>query len=183
MSRNSLFLTHSPALFQIGVFCLASCFSVNGAADIYKTVDENGKVIYSDNPRGKKIEAVDLPTVNRQPAQPVIQQRKNIANATTVGPKSYDIDIETPTDQTHVPPGQRDLIVNTSITPPLFKNHKIQVLLDGQLQQSGRSNNVVIKEIFRGAHQIEARVIDQKGNTLGRSEAVTVYVIRPTVSN
>ena len=38
------------------------------ADSVYKSVDENGKVTYSDAPTGKKIDPVDLPQINTAPA-------------------------------------------------------------------------------------------------------------------
>ncbi len=67
---------HMNQLFGIAVLTLLSLQVCAGG--IYKWVDENGKVHYSDRPVGKGVESVKVPTGGRASsvAAPTMQQRR-----------------------------------------------------------------------------------------------------------
>lgn len=166
------------------LLCLL-CVSPVAGAGIYKSVDENGKVIYTDNPNGKKADPVKLPPLNTQPpptatAAPIPEQNMAPERA----PKEYDIRISSPADQTQIPPGQRNLTVAANLAPGLHSTHKVQVYINGSPHGSpSESTSVTIDNIYRGTHQIVVEVLDRWGNTISRSEPVTVYVHRVSVAN
>lgn len=169
-------------MFRMVPLCLL-VLSFFTQAEIYKTVDENGNVIFTDNPHGEKVEEVELPPVNTQPRYTSGKPKKS-KKFTYKAPTKYDISITSPADQTQVLSGQRDLTVIARIAPKLFPGHKIQVLLNGTpFGPSSTKAQITLKEIYRGAHQIQAAVVNDKGKVISRSNAVTVYVRRATVAN
>lgn len=55
-------------LHILSALLLAFGMSTTAYSEIYKTVDENGNVVFTDNPKGNEAEEVQLPEVNTQPA-------------------------------------------------------------------------------------------------------------------
>lgn len=155
---------------------------------IYKSVDENGNVFYSDRPpEGTKQEdAVQLPPVNALPEQP---QGSNPYPANTPPNNErdaaidYSLSLASPAPESHVNPGQRDLPIVLNASPALAPEHRFAFYMDGKLLAESRSNQYVVEEIYRGEHQIRAMIIDENGNMLQETETITIYVHRPSKLN
>jgi len=154
-------------------------------ADIYKTVDEDGKVIFTDTPKDKKAEPVDLPEVNTQPAIPItikLSPPKDEKKKEERKPGDYKITMTAPANETTVTMGQMTLASKVTITPELEDGHKIQFYLDSTKQgKASTATNYTYKDLYRGTHSIHAAIVDKKGKVLKQSEAVTIYVHRPRV--
>ncbi len=149
------------------------------AQTVYKVVDENGKVTYTDSPgNDKQAETVEVPKTNTQPAiKPTTQ-----THAKKTPPKSntnYHVAISSPAPETHLMPGEWHLTVNISVTPQLQENHYL-LLTDngspvGEPQQNGTFN---INYIAPGSHTFTASVVTNTGRNLSTGEPITVYVHR-----
>lgn len=151
--------------------------STSASAEIYKQTDENGRTIYSDNPKGTRMEAVDLPAINSQPA--IKPRPAPSKKSKSVSHVDYQIAINSPEDGTYIPPGQRELLVTFSVQPYLRNDHSFQAFLNGEpFGLPTRSNTIVLNELNRGEYQLSIAVVDNSGNTLGSSDAVTIYVQR-----
>lgn len=161
-----------------GIVCCAGISAQVIANDVYKTVDENGKVTYSDNPTGTKIEEVDLPTINNAPAvEPQPYTPRTRPSHTQSG-----VTITSPSDQTQILAGQRDLIVSAQVNPPIGSGFSAQLYFNGKPFGSPQdSANFVIKEIIRGEHTLSVVVLNPRGKIISRSKSITVYVHRPRV--
>jgi hypothetical protein len=153
------------------------------AGEIYKTVDEQGRVIYSDRPSSQPGERVTLPPVNTLPSditRPASGYPPSQAREPAI---DYQVRIVSPQDNATVPPGQRDLAIAVSLNRPLHRDHLLMFMMDGEPLEETRNNSVVVREITRGAHSLHVEVIDARGNTLTRSGSITVNVHRPSVIN
>lgn len=157
---------------------LTLAISLQTFGGIYKSVDEDGNVVYTDNPKGKKeVEKVDLPTINTQSPTPVVN--RPVAEDELGIPKSYRVSIRQPTDGTQIPTGQTDIQVSVSLTPRLQKGHKVQAYLNGKaFGPSSTSPSLTLKEVYRGEHSLSAAVVDGAGKVISRSDTITIYVQR-----
>lgn len=161
------------------IILLATTYSA--WADVYKTVDKDGRVIYSDSPLSDKAEKVELREINTVPrAEPLPG-----AHVDSVAPQeadiNYKIDIISPRTDVTIPAGQRDLAIAVSLNPPLQNDHLLVYFLNGELLEETTLNNIVVKDVPRGAHTLVVEAIDPNGQSLGTSAPVTVNVIRPVV--
>src|SRR5690606_3503019 len=165
------------------LLCLLLGFSLvfGASAQIYKTVDKDGKVIYTDKPpAAQSAEAVELPPINTLPPEgsaniPVAQPRQQQESI------YYEVDIISPRENVTIPPGQRDLGIAITLNPSLAEDHWLLYFMNGELLEETRESNILIQDVFRGSHTLVVEVIDSNGNSLGKSEPVVVNVIRPTV--
>lgn len=157
----------------------ASCAYVT-ANEIYKVVDENGKVTFSDNPTGTKIESVDLPQINMTPAvdpKPFTPRKKDHKTF-------HNIRITSPSDKTQILPNQRDLTVTAEALPGLSNGFSAQLYMNGMPYGEAQSyTSFFINEITRGEHKINAVILDPKGKVVARSNTITVYVFRPSIGS
>ncbi|GAB1261781.1 DUF4124 domain-containing protein [Aurantivibrio plasticivorans] len=147
--------------------------SYASATDIYKTVDENGNVTFTDTPTGESPEKVDVQPGNRMPATIA---RPPQAQKPKVNPQvRYQVTINSPANEYHLTPGQRSLSIAVSTKPTLLNAHQIIITDNGSIVDGDTINNIT-----PGTHSIGARVVDSKGKILGQAKPVTVYVHRVT---
>jgi len=147
-------------------------------AQIYKTKDKDGNVVYSDTPTNDQAESVKLKEILTLPAD----TPTNSASSDTPrddGVIEYQVDIVSPRHEVTIPPGQRDLAVAIVLNPSLHQDHLITYYIDGELIQETQSTSIVIQDPPRGGRTLTVEVINQQGEVLGASQPLTVNVIRP----
>lgn len=155
-------------LLMVSTLCLAT--------DVYKTVDEQGRVIYTDKPTGTNSELVKIPEPIVVPE--VIPKPRIEAPKEPAPPTSYNVTMTHPTPEMHINPGTFHLPIQVNTNPSVHPLHRLVVLDNGQ-----PIDGMMIEYIVRGTHTIQAQVLDQRGKVLGSSEVVTVYVHRPTINS
>lgn len=179
-------LVPAAACMSVVAYMLAALFfmamsSLALASPVYKSVDANGKVTYSDAPTGKKIEPVDLPLINQTPSvspQPYTPSQGN-------GPMeaTFLVNITSPAQGAYVPPGQRDLTVSASISPALSAGYVARLMHNGAPSGPPQaSSTFTLLNIARGAHALRVVIFSPEGRAVASSPTVTVNVIRATVN-
>jgi len=156
---------------------IALFFAAEVLADVYKTVDKDGHVVYSDNPPDDQAEAIKLPNITTLPSDTPIPHDNS--EAPVPQEIHYEVRVISPRNEVSIPPGERDLAVAINLTPSLGQDHLITYYLDGELLQETQSTSIVIQDVPRGARTLTVEVIDQNGEVLGQSEPLTINVIRP----
>ena len=164
-------------MLRIFILLAFFCWTTLGVAgDVYKTVDENGNVTYTDKPIGPNSEKI---TVEEPISVPrVIPQPRTIKVSPPPGPQSYKVIMTYPTPELHLNPGTFDLPIQVSTEPNVHPDHKLVVLDNGEPIEG-----MLIEYIIRGSHVIQAQVVDAKGKVLGSSDPVNVYVHRPSINS
>ena len=166
------------ALLSLSVACYA-------IAEVYRVINENGTVTYTDNPPAgnPSVESVNLPTINTQPAPNIpATAKKTAADEEQTGYQK--IAILTPAQGTTIPPGHQDVTVQIALTPALQTGHLIQLLFNGQHYGPPTiSTTFKIDALARGEHSIKAHVLDNKYNIIGQSNSITIYVKRHSIKH
>lgn len=149
------------------------------SAEVYKSVDEDGKVIYTDNPRGQQaIEKVELPSINSQPAIHV----PPIENTQKAAATRYSIAIAAPASGAQIPTGQANVQVLANIQPFFDASHRIRFTHNGKSAgKPSKSPTLLLSNIHRGEHKVSAQLINKDGKVIARSKAVTFYVQRHSI--
>lgn len=151
-------------------------------ADVYKTVDKNGRVIYTDNPKDEKAQKVELREINTVPGPPPVPQ-STPADSFQSQPAaiSYQIKIVSPRNDLIIPVGQRDLGIAITVTPQLEDGHLLVYFMDGELLEETTQTNIIVKDAPRGIHTLAVEAIDADGRSLGTSAPVSVSLMRPII--
>jgi len=150
--------------------------------EIYKIIDpKTGKVTYTDTPpadgQGNAVN-LDLPPVNTQQHTPS-SPPASVAEQDTKEVVYRDLEIVQPADDSTIPPGQLDLVVQIKASPLLQTGHRVRFLLnDRALGAPISGTSLVIDELIRGSHQIRAQILDNDGRVLKESAPVTIHVKR-----
>lgn len=150
------------------------------ADEIYKTVDEDGKVIYTDTPQ-KEAEKVEMQELNTLPP-PEYRSRYEGPGGEGARPQAldYQLYLSAPEQGYQVGPQQSSLNIQVSLQPSLQDDHALQLYINGEAQGAPQtSTGFVATNLMRGQKSISVSVVDGKGRVLASTPAVTVYVIRP----
>jgi hypothetical protein len=156
--------------------CAGACF----AQAIYKHVDEEGNVTYTDSPPDKSAEAIELPPINTQPA-PIVTETNQRRSIDSSGPVVYQVRLLAPANDTAIPAGQRSFKVSAEIQPQPRFRPLYQLIMNGETAQSGSSPNFTVNEPFRGSHSVKIIMLDENNTYVAESESIIVHVIRPTL--
>lgn len=173
--------------FAVAMTCSVLA-SASQAGQIYKRVDADGNVYFSDSPMegGAEIEVKPLPTMPMPKAiVPEPRAEKAAAVKEEKEPEGYtSISITSPANGITLRQDADPLTISVSVAPALQEGHAIQALMDGALRgEPSTTNTVTINGISRGAHQITARVVDATGAPILTSAPVTIYMHRTSVNN
>ncbi|MBR9812666.1 DUF4124 domain-containing protein [bacterium] len=166
--------------------------SAAAAAEIYRYVDDDGSVHYTDEPPAEykdAAEAVELepvPTIELDaPTQiDVSRTQRSAKTADRGGSQSYaQVAIAQPQNEQTIRDATHTLTVVVQSEPALRTKlgHGVRFFLDGDAVNSEplNSNTLVMREVYRGAHTVSAEIVNAQGNVVGTAEAVTVFMKPP----
>jgi hypothetical protein len=152
-------------------------FTHTVTAQVYKTVDAEGRVIYTDRP-SPGAEQVPLGQVNSMPkAEPTAPPAR--AKPTAGGPPYTSIAILEPADGATVTNPGGNFSVQFALEPALRDGDTLQLLVDGQSAGTISGSNVQLEGVLRGEHTLELIVIDSSGGVAARASPVRITLIRP----
>ena len=153
-------------------------------ADVYKVIDKDGTVRYTDKPATENAEKIKLREVNTVPgAEPLPQSTSVNTYQSQPAAINYQIDIISPRDDVTIPVGQRDLAIAVTLKPALQGGHLLVYFMNGELLEETTLSNIVVKDVPRGSHTLVVEAINADGQSLGISPPVIVNVIRPNINN
>jgi hypothetical protein len=168
------------------VIILLGLFAGSGAhAQAYTWTDENGVVHYSDLPQPGATE-VDLgqysaPTATQaRPARPVtpVTSRDDEPEPEVFSYESLVV-ASPAAEQTLWNIGGL-LNVSLALSPALRPGHQVRVYFDGNPREvSGLSFQ--LQEVYRGAHNLQAEVLDENGRLMIRSQPSRFYVQQTSI--
>jgi hypothetical protein len=158
----------------------ALLFALPAASQVYRQVDKDGNVTFTDNPAADA-EPVEIRELNTIAPPPELAPRPESTVPKQPATVGYEVSITAPTNDTVIPRGPGNFSVAASLSPALKSGHQLQLLLDGNPRQEPQTGTTwALTNVFRGTHALEVAVIDEAGNQLAKSQPITVYVFRPS---
>lgn len=153
-------------------------------AEVYKTVDKDGRTVYTDKPKTENAEKLQLREINTVPgAQPLPNSSPVDSFQSRPAAVSYQIDIVSPRNDVSIPVGQRDLGIAVTLKPAMQGGHLLVYFMNGELLEETTASNIIVKDVPRGTHTLVVEAIDADGQSLGTSAPVIVNIIRPNIHN
>ena len=158
-------------------------------ADIYRSIDRDGNVTFTDEPNNKAelIELEELPTYEAAPIPvlPVEAMPEPVEEENELKKPKYKISITSPEQNQSIWTGGGVLTASVSVQPELNVNRadKVQFKLDGKKvgePQTGLS--YTFENIERGSHILTVSVVDNKGKVIKTSKSVLFHMHRNSVA-
>ncbi len=155
------------------------------AQQVYKTVDENGNVTFTDQPPDSSAKPITISEPNlSRPPEPSVFPEEAATRDGDGGGASYEVTITSPANETIIPRGPGNFSVSATVSPALGGDHQLQLMMDGEAhEEPQRSGSWSLTNVFRGQRDITVAVVDKKGKVLSESEPVTVFVFRPSTND
>ena len=159
-------------------------------AQAYRWVDENGVVHFSDRPE-PGAERIELPKSNPSstptPTFSAAATRSRQATEAETEPAdqpfSYEsLSIASPVAEETLWNIAGVLNVSLDLQPALQPGHQIRVYFDGEPMTTVSSTSFQLDEVWRGAHNLQVEVLDQRGNMMIRSQPNRFYVQQTRVN-
>ena len=146
-------------------------------AELYKGIDAQGNVVYSDTP-------FEDAAKYKAPPISVVGSAKDKAAAESAEPpepkvfKYTDFDIVSPEDKQTIW-NEPELNVSLRLKPALneAEEHSLWLLLDGNaVVENSQSLSMSIGRVERGAHKLQAEVRDANGKVIVRTRTAVVFI-------
>jgi uncharacterized protein DUF4124 len=159
----------------------ATALADNGRTTVYKWVDAQGIVHYSDqpHPNAQKLEIQGAQTYSNLPA--------SSAPSTTApdesqpsGPPYDSCTIVQPTDQQMLM-NVYNATAEVQVSPQLREGDEIRLFVDGK-QIPGSATSYTFP-VVRGQHSVQAVIQDSTGQIVCETSTVTFFVHQPSIQN
>ena len=164
-------------------------FSVPTDAAIYRYVDDDGNVVFTDRPR-KDAQTVTAEVENtysqtQGPAAaagtrgPYASGRRSSDEAPETEPFSYQsISIVSPADDESLRDNAGNVSITATTVPPLRATDVAVLLVDGAPAVSSQSLQFNLENVDRGTHTLAVRIQSSTGQIIGESPASTFHLQR-----
>ncbi len=150
------------------------------AAEIYKTVDKNGRITFTDvPPANTAAKPVELTPINSLPIPAAIPITSPSNSGATDDANEYQIQITAPENGKTLMADERSVAVSVSLNQSLNGGDLFVYKIDGDVLTTTREMSYTLTEPPRGEHSLTVDVVDSKGITLAQSNAITLLVMRP----
>ena len=153
----------------------------NKKPEVYKWVDENGVVHYTDKPPAENATPAKLPplqTYKGGTAPDLRRYDKPTRNGKPTG--LAQLDLVTPSHDETFRSGERTVPIAVVVTPPLGEDQRLIYLLDGTPQSTPTADtSFAFTGVERGSHTASVMLVDTAGNELATSTSVTFHVKPP----
>jgi hypothetical protein len=164
------------ALFGLILSLLSSSYVT---AEIYKTVDKNGRITYSDvPPPNTDAKPIELKSINTTPPlRPEYDYTPPVAQSAP----TYEVRLLAPVNGTTLLANERSVTISVGLNQELQNNDLLAYKIDGNILTKTTEPSFTLNEPPRGEHSLTVDVINNQGKSLAQSDAVTLVVMRPLV--
>ena len=172
----------APIAFATGLLLLASAASW---AEVYRHVDAQGNVTFSDEPMegGQEVKVKPVTTITLPKPEAVRETRKLREEVEREGAAYESVSFAHPQDEQAFHSGSGDVSFEVRSTPGLKRGHKYEITLDGQPVGQSASGSVTVPNIDRGTHSAAVHIIDENGVQVKTGQPIRFTVHRPSAIN
>ena len=159
------------------VFVISSVSAYAVSAGLYRGVDSEGNVLYSDTPF-EDAEKYTPPPISVMDAPKLATEKKVVEDEQPAEFKYMGFDIESPVNEQTIR-NDPDVKVSVKLVPALNTEagHSIWLLLDGNpVMKNSLDTSFYIGRIERGAHKLQAQVRGTEGKAIVQTRTIVVYV-------
>jgi hypothetical protein len=155
--------------------------------EIYRWIDKDGQVHYSDQPGAANAERVILSDPNAYESEPSFGDYAPAGNA----PEDTDADeaaayeslaIVQPTPDQVFFGADATVVVAAELGGTLRPDHTVVFFVNGNRRPAGAGLTLELQNLDRGSHFLRAAVLDQNGDPVITSQQITFHVREPSIN-
>lgn len=180
-------------IFLSTLLCAFSATTHANESKIYRWVDENGKIHFSDTADAGQpgtnevvLKTNNLLVDSEQPIkkitadEPVEEITEQVKEKPAI---KYQASIISPQDDQPLRSNDGTINIHVSTDPVKENTQTLQLYLDGKkLGSPQMSSTIRAANIDRGTHQVQVTLLDEDGKELAKTQVVTVHLLRATVN-
>jgi len=154
-------------------------------AQIYKTVDENGNVTYSDKPMDDNAEPMTLPglsVIQSVPSAPrpetdaASDDQQEVTSITELRRGYRDFSIVSPAPEETIWGTANEATIAWDSRYQLQPGMTVTFFVDGNALEPTTDASMILRQLDRGAHTVSAELIDSRNRKIATAETVTFYI-------
>lgn len=166
---------------------VATCsVSLPGNSAIYKTVDEDGNVVFTDVAPPDSTETVELSnTTSYTPPTSPSNAPLSVAPGSSGPEDSRPIEtsyqslvINSPTQDEAIRDNAGNITVTVAVTPPLAPGHTIELIMDERRVGIAVTGKFSLRNVDRGTHTLSAHVLDADQAIVKQSASQVFHMLR-----
>jgi len=162
-------------------------------AEVYKTIDENGNVTYTDrapSDGAKPMELPELSIIETPTYQKTARQAALDGDAKGEEPeitlkalrqKYRDFAIISPINEESIWKPEQAISVAWSVSNPLMAGMTVTLFVDGKKQAATTQPIIPLASLDRGEHTLTAELKDAKNRRVATAQPVTFFVRQPNI--
>ncbi|MDX1459741.1 MAG: DUF4124 domain-containing protein [Xanthomonadales bacterium] len=165
----------------------ALVLAVPAKAQVYKIVDENGNVTYTDQAPGPDAKPVDLPGLSiispqqrpetpRSLARDVPKEANEVSNLGELRRSYNDFAIVAPKPDESLWGTGNAVQVAWDTRYRLQAGMSVVIYLDGEAQPPTTSPVITFEQLDRGSHTVSAELYDRRNRKIATAEPVSFYI-------
>jgi hypothetical protein len=167
----------------IAFFALS--LALNASAAVYKWVQPDGSVIYSDRAPQENTAPTELPSLQQIKMPPPPPQNTDTTSANSASgaqaTQYSKLEIVSPANNSAFRNNAGQVTVKLDLQPALQGDDAISLTLDGREVGQTRATSLTLKNVNRGTHNLGAAIKDSQGATLISASPVTFTLQRTSV--
>jgi hypothetical protein len=160
-------------------------------AKIYKTIDKDGNVVYTDVAPTQRegegelqVEELNtyrspepavLPTVRLSPEAPPLEAEEVVTYTA--------LELSSPTADQAIRANNGNISLSANVLPALQDDHALRFFLDGVPVATVNGLTAALTAVDRGTHSARVAIVDRAGATIRESAAVEFHVLRYSIQN
>jgi hypothetical protein len=154
-------------------------------AQVYRWVDEDGVIHYSDTPH-PGAEEVQLPGSEPPPPGAGFETAQRTLPTNGEPPDTRPFDYQglrfvAPAPEETLWNIEGQLTVRLDLQPGLRSGHQVRVYFDGE-PRTVNGLQFELEEVWRGTHNLQAEVLNDQGQLMIRSEPIRFYVHQTSIA-
>ncbi len=159
-------------------------FTLFAQATVYKWVDKDGKIHYSDKPI-ENSETVEF----KSNTQNQIKFHMPTDNSSTTydvqeSLTEYNLSISSPDEEETIRNNEGKITIMAMISPNLEAKHVLVLLMDGIIVGTPQTSPIFsLKDIDRGEHSFVINVVAQNGKQLASTSPRKIYLHRAIITH
>jgi hypothetical protein len=135
--------------------------------EVYKTVDEDGNIIFTDRPttNSEEIKLKELKTT--ETVKPSSSSSGSASRGKNTADFSYKkLFVSKPADGSSIRSNTGNVSISVNSEPSLRSGHRILITMNGKELSKGTGKSVSLTNVDRGTHTVTVSIIDSSSNTI-----------------
>jgi hypothetical protein len=161
------------------ILSLALCVGVLAQDRVYKRVNPDGSVEYSDQPiEGAEVMKVPKGSTFTMPATPTSKAAPADRTPEETSVRYDSLEITRPMNDEAIRSNEGKLTALARVVPALDSNHRFRWNMDGAAVKDVNSPELRLNNLDRGTHTLQAEIVDADGKVVISSETISFHMMR-----